>query len=133
MSHHDDPDPCRVLVVDDCPDTTTSMEVMLRLWGHEVWTAADGLSALTLLEHHTPDIVLLDLGLPGMDGFEVARRLRQCTPLREMLLVAVSGFSREEDRRKAIAAGCNFHLTKPVEPEALRRLLQCRAVPAGDL
>jgi two-component system CheB/CheR fusion protein len=114
---------CRVLVVDDYPDTNTSLALLLRLWGHEVFTAEDGPSALQVVEHCKPDAVLLDVGLPGMDGYELAQQLRQ-GPLRRALLVTVSGFGQEADHRRSQEAGCDCHLVKPVEPDVLRELLE---------
>jgi CheY-like chemotaxis protein len=115
-----------VLVVEDCPDTRQSLAMLLRLWGFEPLVAADGPAALDAARSR-PDVVLLDLGLPKMDGNEVARRLRAQPEMSEALLVAISGFGTEDDRRRSREAGCSAHLLKPVEPEALHRLLVCWA------
>jgi CheY-like chemotaxis protein len=112
----------RILVVDDNVDSAETMAEILKLWGHEVQTAHDGLGALEAARTQRPDAVLLDLGLPLMDGFETARRLRE--EGLGMLLVAVTGFGAAEDRRRAAEAGFDTHLTKPVSPEALRRVLR---------
>jgi CheY-like chemotaxis protein len=112
----------RVLVVDDNADSAETMAEMLKLWGHEVQTAHDGPGALEAARAQPPDAVLLDLGLPVMDGYETARRLRQ-EGLGGKLLVAVTGFGAAEDRRRAAEAGFDTHLTKPVSPEALRQVL----------
>jgi CheY-like chemotaxis protein len=112
----------RVLVVDDNTDSAETMAEMLKLWGHEVELAHDGPGALEMARTHHPDAVLLDLGLPIMDGFETARRLRQ-EGLGGKLLVAVTGYGAAEDRRRAAEAGFDTHLTKPVSPEALRKVL----------
>jgi CheY-like chemotaxis protein len=112
----------RVLVVDDNADSAETMAEMLKLWGHEVQTAHDGPGALEAARAQHPDAVLLDLGLPVMDGFETARRLRQ-EGLGGKLLVAVTGFGAAEDRRRTAEAGFDTHLTKPVSPEALREIL----------
>lgn len=112
----------RVLVVDDNVDSAETMAEILKLWGHEVQTAHDGPGALEAARAHPPDAVLLDLGLPVMDGYETARRLRQ--EGLGKLLVAVTGFGGSEDRRRTEEAGFDTHLTKPVSPEALRRALQ---------
>jgi CheY-like chemotaxis protein len=112
----------RVLVVDDNLDSAETMAEMLKLWGHDVRTAYDGPGALEAARAHQPDAVLLDLGLPLMDGYETARRLRQ-EGLAGKLLIAVTGFGGAEDRRRAAEAGFDTHLTKPVSPEALRELL----------
>lgn len=112
----------RILVVDDNVDSAETMAEILKLWGHEVETAHDGPAALEAARAHRPDAVLLDLGLPAMDGYETARRLRQ--EGLGTLLVAVTGFGAAEDRRRTAEAGFDNHLTKPVSPEALRRVLR---------
>jgi CheY-like chemotaxis protein len=111
----------RILVVDDNVDSADTMAEILKLWGHEVETAHDGPGALEAARAYRPDAVLLDLGLPLMDGFETARRLREEGLAK--LLVAVTGFGAAEDRRRAKEAGFDTHLTKPVSPDALRRVL----------
>ncbi len=115
----------RVLVVDDNVDSAETMAEILKMWGHDVHTAHDGPGALEAARAHRPDAVLLDLGLPTMDGFETARRLRQ--EGLGKLLVAVTGFGGVEDRRRATEAGFDTHLTKPVSPEALQRVLSLGA------
>jgi CheY-like chemotaxis protein len=112
----------RILVVDDNVDSAETMAEILKLWGHEVQTAHDGPGALEAARAHQPDAILLDLGLPVMDGYETARRLREEGLGR--LLVAVTGFGAAEDRRRTAEAGFDTHLTKPVSPEALRRALR---------
>lgn len=112
----------RVLVVDDCADAAETLAELLELWGHEVRIASDGPAALRLAELFQPDVVLLDIGLPTMDGYDVARRL-QSTESRPALLVALSGYGREEDRRRAKDEGFDYHFTKPVNPENLRKLV----------
>jgi CheY-like chemotaxis protein len=118
--------PLRVLIVDDCRDTTRSLEALLTLWGHEVRVAHEGGTALRLAEEYQPEVVLLDLGLPGMDGWEVARRLRHVEGMAEALVVAVTGYGRDEDRRRSHEAGCDYHLLKPVDLGALEKLLAAR-------
>jgi len=93
------------------------------LQGHEVRTAYDGPTALVAAERFRPEVVLLDIGLPLMDGYEVARRLRGMVGLSKALLVAVSGYGRDEDRRRSHAAGFDAHLIKPADPAALHELL----------
>jgi CheY-like chemotaxis protein/two-component sensor histidine kinase len=111
-----------VLVVDDHGDVAESLAMLLRLWGHEVHTAPDGLSGLKAARGHRPQVVLLDIGLPGMDGYEVARRLREeFGP--GMQLVALTGYGQEEDRQKSQAAGFDAHLVKPADPAVLRAFL----------
>jgi signal transduction histidine kinase/ActR/RegA family two-component response regulator len=115
--------PRRILVVDDNVDSAESLAVLLRLQGHEVEVAHDGATALAAAQTFRPQAVLLDIGLPGMDGYEVARRLRQQSVPAEMLLVAVTGYCQEEDRRRSQEAGFNAHLVKPVCLGTLHALL----------
>jgi two-component system CheB/CheR fusion protein len=113
----------RVLVVDDNVDTSESLAQLIRLAGHEVTTAANGAAGLEKARSFHPDVVLLDIGLPGMDGYEVARRLREqsrpCAPL----LVAVTGYGQPEDCRRAAAAGFDRHVVKPVDWSTIAELL----------
>jgi two-component system OmpR family response regulator len=113
----------RVLVVEDCPDTRNSLTRLLSLWGHTVQSAPNGMAALQMVAAFRPDVVLLDLGLPGLDGYEVARRLRQREDIEQPLVVSLTGHGQPEDRSKALAAGCDLHWVKPAEPEALQQLL----------
>jgi signal transduction histidine kinase/DNA-binding response OmpR family regulator len=113
----------RVLVVDDNADGAQSLATLLRLSGFRVEVAQSGPAALTTAESFQPDVVLLDIGLPGMDGYEVARRLRAEENGSRRLLVALTGYGREEDRRRSQEAGFDHHLAKPVDPEQLLRLL----------
>jgi PAS domain S-box-containing protein len=115
--------PVRVLVVDDNVDAAESLAELLRLSGYAVKTAPDGGAALGVVESFRPEVALLDLGLPGMDGFELARRLRERPVTQGALLVAVTGYGREEDVRLAHDAGFDHHLVKPVDLPALRELL----------
>jgi signal transduction histidine kinase len=117
----------RVLVVDDNRDLAESLGMVLRLWGHDVKVVYDGPGAVAAAREYRPDVVFLDIGLPGFDGYEVARRLRGPLGFRDARVVAITGYGREEDRRKAREAGFDMHLTKPVDPEELQKLLQ----PAG--
>jgi CheY-like chemotaxis protein len=112
----------RVLVVDDNHDSAETMAELIRIWGHEVRTAHDGPSALECARGFRPQVVLLDVGLPGMDGYELAGRLRT-EGLAGDLLVSVTGYGQDEDRRRAQEAGFDHHLTKPVDPDALMRLV----------
>ncbi len=114
---------CRILVVDDNRDAAESLAMLLRFAGHEVHTAHTGPAALTAAGKFRPGVVLLDLGLPGMDGLEVARRLRRDYSAHEMRLVALTGYGSDEDRRQCHEAGFDDHLLKPVELDALERLL----------
>jgi len=96
---------------------------MLRLSGNDVEVAYDGLSALSTAQSFRPEAVVLDIGLPGMDGYEVARRLRARPETSEALIVAVTGYGQNEDRERSRAAGFDHHLVKPIESEVLLKLL----------
>jgi CheY-like chemotaxis protein len=115
--------PLRVLVVDDWPDTAESMAVLLRLWGHDVRIAHDGPTALAVAALYRPNVVLLDVGLPGMDGYQVARRMRNDLRLREAFLVSLTGYGQDSDMWRSRQAGCDRHLLKPVDPNVLESLL----------
>jgi two-component system CheB/CheR fusion protein len=122
----------RMLVVDDNVDAADSMALLLRLSGHEVVAAYDGPAALEVAETFEPEIVLIDIGLPVMDGYEVARRMRQHPALKAALLLAITGYGRAQDRREAAVAGFNHHLTKPVSLEELLGVLARNLSQAGD-
>jgi CheY-like chemotaxis protein len=111
-----------VLVVDDNPDLLSTLEMLIKALGGDVMTAATGGEALALARLRTPDIVLLDIGLPDIDGFEVARRLRCEVGLKRALLVGLSG--HEEDQERSQAAGFDCHRLKPVPIEDLRAVLK---------
>jgi two-component system CheB/CheR fusion protein len=113
----------RVLAVDDNVDAARSLAMLLRSWGHEVRVAHDGPEALKMASAFRPEVVLLDIGLPGMDGYEVAGRLRREVGLARALLVAVTGYGQEEYRRRSFAEGFDRYLVKPVDPHTLRELL----------
>jgi CheY-like chemotaxis protein len=113
----------RVLVVDDHEDTRESLALLLSMWGHEVRLAHDGPSALEASRDFCPQVVLLDIGLPGVNGWEVGRRLRQQEGLGPVLLVAVTGYAREQDQARSSEAGFDAHLAKPCDLEELQRLL----------
>ncbi len=115
------PLPLRVLVVDDCDDARTSLCMLLRIWGFQAESAAGGPQALEAAPVFRPEVVLLDLGMPGMDGYETARRLRELP--QPPLLVAMTGYGRDEDRRKTRAAGFVAHVFKPADPIELHALL----------
>jgi CheY-like chemotaxis protein len=108
--------------VDDNVDSADSLAMLLSLTGHNVRTAHDGPSAIQEARAHRPDVILLDIGLPRMDGFEVARRLRQDPDMRAVLLIAMTGYGQEEDRRKTQEAGFDLHLVKPVDADELTRI-----------
>ncbi len=113
----------RVLLVEDNQDSAESMRMLLSIWGHAVQIASDGPSALAAVRDKRPDIVLLDIGLPGMDGYEVARQMRVGPRGEELCLVALTGYGGDDDRARARVAGFDHHLVKPVAPESLKELL----------
>ncbi len=113
-----------VLLVDDNVDAAESLGMLLRLWGHEVAVAHDGPTALRAVEAQRPEVALLDISLPGMDGYELARRLRSQPGLGRVVLVALTGWGQEEDRRRSQETGFAHHLTKPVDLSALQELLE---------
>ena len=118
----------RVVVVEDNPDVRETMSVLLELWGHEVKMAEDGPSGLALVLSERPDAALLDVGLPGMSGYELARRIRESLPRGEIQLIAVTGYGQPADRDEATRAGFDAHLLKPIDPGSLEVLL---SQPAG--
>jgi len=103
------------MVVDDNMDAATMLAVLLQLHGHDVRTAASAPEALSTVEQFHPEVVFLDIGLPGMSGYELARRLRDRPDMRTATLVAVTGWGQEDDRRQSKEAGIDHHLTKPVD------------------
>jgi CheY-like chemotaxis protein len=113
----------RVLIIDDNADSAEALALLARSWGHEVAIAHDGPGALALAESFGPESVLVDIGLPGMDGYELARRFREQPRYRDLVLVALTGYGREEDRSAARAAGFDDHLVKPAEIETLEGVL----------
>jgi PAS domain S-box-containing protein len=113
----------RVLIVDDNVDAATSMMLFVRMWGFDARMAHDGISAVEAAGAYHPDVVLLDLGLPRLDGYEVAARLRGEAELDGIPLIAVTGYGQEEDRRRTREAGFAYHFVKPVDPEKLHDLL----------
>jgi CheY-like chemotaxis protein/two-component sensor histidine kinase len=114
----------RVLVVDDNRDSTESMQMLLKAWGHDARSARDGVEALDMAADFQPEVVLLDIGLPGMDGYEVARRMHALPGLRNTVLIAMTGYGQEEDRMRSREAGFARHLVKPADPGSLRTLLE---------
>jgi CheY-like chemotaxis protein/anti-sigma regulatory factor (Ser/Thr protein kinase) len=113
----------RTLVVDDNQDAAESLAMLLSLDGHEVQAVFTAEDALERAQSFRPQVMLLDIGLPGMDGFEVARRVRALEGGREIRLVALTGYGQNEDRQRALAAGFDEHLVKPVEPDKLAQTL----------
>jgi PAS domain S-box-containing protein len=113
----------RILVVDDNRDSALSLATMLKIMGNETQTAYDGLEALQIAESFRPQVVLLDIGMPRLNGYDVASRIRLAPGNQEVILVAVTGWGQDEDRRRSKEAGFDFHIVKPVEPAVLERLL----------
>jgi CheY-like chemotaxis protein len=127
----------RVVVVDDNRDAATSLATMLSLLGADVVVAYDGLESVAMAEAHDPDIIFLDIGMPGLDGLEVARRIRSGPLGQQVRLVAVTGRSQPHDREAALTAGFDVYLTKPATAEQIR--MACgshgkgtRSVPGTD-
>jgi CheY-like chemotaxis protein len=120
----------RVLVVDDNRDSAETIAMLVELWGHQTHIVHDGPAALAFLSEPSdwrPDVILLDIGLPGLDGYEVARRLRREPSLDGLLMVAMTGYGQERDRHLSREAGFDHHLVKPVDPATLQALLAGRA------
>jgi signal transduction histidine kinase/ActR/RegA family two-component response regulator len=115
--------PRRILVVDDNRDAANTLALVLQIMGNETRTAHDGLEALDVAEEFRPDVALLDIGMPKLNGYDAARRLRDEPWGREMVLIALTGWGQEEDRRRSREAGFDFHLVKPVAPADLKSLL----------
>jgi PAS domain S-box-containing protein len=113
----------RILVVDDNRDAATSLSMLLQITGNETYMAHDGAEALEAAQEHRPEVMLLDLGLPIMNGYEVCRRVREQPWGREMVLIALTGWGQEEDRRRSSEVGFDAHMVKPVEYDALTSLL----------
>jgi signal transduction histidine kinase/ActR/RegA family two-component response regulator len=122
----------RILVVEDNLDGAEMLAEMLKVWGHDVFLAHNGIDGFDSALRHYPDVVLLDIGLPGMDGYEVARRIRQNPGLDGALLVAVTGFGQEADRQRSEEAGFDHHFTKPLDIEALHRLIGPSSAPTEN-
>lgn len=113
----------RVLVVEDNEDVARSLAMLLELWGHEVELVYRPEAALEAVRAHPPAVVLLDIGLPGMDGYQLAKKLRLEQGCEKAVLIAMTGYGQDEDRRRAEEAGFDHHLVKPVDPDVLQQLL----------
>lgn len=113
----------RVLVADDNLDAGETLAMLLRLDGHEVHVAIDGLEAVEMIVRERPDVAILDIGMPGLSGHEVARRIRETHPDLPVTLIAVTGWGQKADKDRAAASGFDYHFTKPVEPTTLSQLL----------
>ena len=123
----------RVLVADDNLDSATLSATLIGLWGHEAHQAHAGQEALELAEHYRPDAALLDIGMPDLDGYQVAAAIRKASWGRQMLLIALTGWGREEDKQRALSAGFDHHLTKPIDPAKLESLLLSVQRGAGKI
>lgn len=121
----------RILIVDDLADAADSLAALLCRWGNEVRVARDGIQALAEAGTFLPEVVFLDIGLPGLSGYHVIERLRQLPVLAEALIVAMTGYGQDEDRRRSKMAGFDHHLVKPIDPQDLRRLLAAPAATAS--
>ncbi len=124
-SHTDEPRQTRrrIMVIDDNKDAAESMSMLFELWGHDVICAYDGRTALETAAKYRPHAVFLDIGLPGMDGYEIAERLRELPESTRTVLVAITGYGQDEDRRRSREAGIDHHLVKPVAPDTLHKLI----------
>jgi len=123
-SHFDAPAvTSRVVVIDDNRDAATTMSMLVEKLGGSARTAHDALAGMQAIRDFRPDIVFLDIGMPGMDGYEACRRIRQERTERHLIIVAVTGWGQAQDKQRALDAGFDAHLTKPVDPAALARLL----------
>jgi len=117
------PDPRLILVVDDNHDSADSLAMVLRLSGHEVHTAYDGLDAVAAAARLQPDVILLDIGLPGLNGYDAGRRIREERGDKKLLLVALTGWGQSDDKSRTRAAGFDLHLIKPVDLSVLGKML----------
>jgi CheY-like chemotaxis protein len=113
----------RILIVDDNVDSTEAMAIIFQSWGHEVRTSDSGAGALALLEDFTPDVAFVDIGLPDIDGYDLAARLRGKSELRSLRLIALTGYGTAADRQRTRVAGFDHHVVKPAEPHRLAELL----------
>ena len=120
--------PLRILVVEHNRDSADSLRLLLEFSGHEVAVAYSGRDGVQAAEQYQPDVVLCDIGLPGLDGYGVARKLRDHPITAKARLIAVTAYGRDEDRRRSHEAGFERHLVKPVGPDALQRVLNGPAV-----
>jgi CheY-like chemotaxis protein len=113
----------RILIVDDNRDAADSLVMLLRLMGNDTRTAYDGQEGVEAAEEFRPDVILLDIGLPKLNGYEACRRIREQPWGKKAILIAVTGWGQEEDRRRSREAGFNHHMVKPVDPQELMKLL----------
>ena len=116
--------PRRVLVADDNLDASETLALLLRFDGYEVHVAHDGLEAIELFERLQPDVAILDIGMPGLSGHEVAQRIRAHNTGRPVTLIALTGWGQKADKERAAESGFDFHFTKPVEPTQLSEVIK---------
>lgn len=114
----------RVLIIEDLADSALTTAMLLRLYGHDVQISANGLDGIESARQGKPDVVLLDIGLPGIDGHAVAEKISRERTGRTPLLIAITGFGQESDRRRSEQSGIDLHLLKPVEPPVLESILR---------
>ena len=113
----------KILVADDDQDSAESLALLFQLMGHDVRAAQSGLAAIDVAAEFRPDLIVLDIGMPGLDGYEVCRRIRQHDWAQTIVIAALTGWSRDEDRDRSEEAGFNHFLVKPVDPKALEELI----------
>lgn len=118
------PNQHRILVADDNDDSAAAMAMMLKLLGNEVRTANDGLEAIEIAEGFRPELILLDIGMPGRNGYDVCRHIRLQSWGSQVIIAALTGWGQDEDKRRSQEAGFNHHLVKPVDPGDLEKLLE---------
>ena len=113
----------RVVVIEDNADIRETLQLLLTMWGHEVALAADGVSGVERVLKEAPDVALIDIGLPGMNGYDVARAIRSSMPNGQIRLIALTGYGQPADRELALQAGFDAHVLKPIVPQTLERML----------
>jgi len=119
-----------VLVIEDNHAAREMVRIMLELAGHDVLEAGDGLTGLEILKSQRPDVAVIDVGLPGLNGYEIARRFREEPDSSDVMLVALTGYGTPDARERSRQAGFDHHLIKPVDPEALEEILRAKVVDA---
>jgi CheY-like chemotaxis protein len=120
---------CRVLIADDDPDSAWSLSILLQLEGHQVFTVFSGIEALEVADREHPDVMIVNIGMPMVDGYEVARHIRQRSWGGRVKLIAATGYGSVQHVRQAKEAGFDHHLTKPMDFETLSRIVTYRSVP----
>jgi CheY-like chemotaxis protein len=123
-------EPCRILLVDDNVDAADSLAIILRFAGHDVRVEHDGQAGIAAASESRPDVILLDLGMPRLNGFDACRQIRELSGGGDITIIALTGWGQDEDRRRTREAGFDHHLVKPVEPESLMRLIAESRKPA---